>query len=39
VPLPVTIFRSFAKTFLKQDQETMIKQAEGLQHNPEADAD
>ncbi len=34
VPLPVTIFRAFAKTFLKQDQETMIKQAEGLQHNP-----
>ena len=34
VPLPVTIFRAFAKTFLKQDQETMIQQAEGLQHNP-----
>jgi phenylpropionate dioxygenase-like ring-hydroxylating dioxygenase large terminal subunit len=34
VPLPVTIFRAFAKTFLKQDQETMIRQAEGLQHNP-----
>jgi phenylpropionate dioxygenase-like ring-hydroxylating dioxygenase large terminal subunit len=34
VPLPVTIFRAFAKTFLKQDQETMIKQAEGLKHNP-----
>ena len=34
VPLPVTIFRSFAKTFLRQDQETMIRQAEGLQHNP-----
>ena len=34
VPLPVTIFRVFAKTFLKQDQETMIQQAEGLQHNP-----
>ncbi len=34
VPLPVTIFRAFAKTFLQQDQETMIKQAEGLQHNP-----
>ena len=34
VPLPVTIFRAFAKTFLKQDQETMIRQAEGLIHNP-----
>jgi len=34
VPLPVTIFRAFAKTFLRQDQETMIRQAEGLKHNP-----
>jgi phenylpropionate dioxygenase-like ring-hydroxylating dioxygenase large terminal subunit len=34
VPLPVTIFRVFAKIFLKQDQETMIQQAEGLKHNP-----
>jgi phenylpropionate dioxygenase-like ring-hydroxylating dioxygenase large terminal subunit len=34
VPLPVTVFRSFAKTFLRQDQETMIQQAEGLKHNP-----
>jgi len=34
LPLPVTIFRMFAKTFLRQDQETMIKQAEGLKHNP-----
>jgi len=34
VPLPITIFRMFAKTFLRQDQETMIKQAEGLKHNP-----
>src|SRR5260370_30763260 len=34
VPLPVTIFRAFAKTFLQQDQETMIKQAEGLRPNP-----
>src|SRR6266704_1896686 len=34
VPLPVTIFRAFAKTFLRQGQETMIRQAEGLQHNP-----
>jgi len=34
VPMPVTIFRAFAKTFLQQDQETMIRQAEGLKHNP-----
>jgi phenylpropionate dioxygenase-like ring-hydroxylating dioxygenase large terminal subunit len=34
LPLPVTIFRMFAKTFLRQDQETMIRQAEGLKHNP-----
>jgi phenylpropionate dioxygenase-like ring-hydroxylating dioxygenase large terminal subunit len=34
VPLPVWIFRMFAKTFLRQDQETMIQQAEGLKHNP-----
>ena len=32
--LPVTIFRVFAKKFLRQDQETMIRQAEGLKHNP-----
>ena len=32
--LPVTIFRIFAKRFLRQDQETMILQAEGLKHNP-----
>jgi phenylpropionate dioxygenase-like ring-hydroxylating dioxygenase large terminal subunit len=34
VPLPITIFRMFAKMFLRQDQETMIQQAEGLQHHP-----
>ena len=34
VPLPISIFRMFAKTFLRQDQETMIRQAEGLRHNP-----
>lgn len=34
LPLPVAIFRKFAQTFLRQDQETMIKQAEGLKHNP-----
>jgi phenylpropionate dioxygenase-like ring-hydroxylating dioxygenase large terminal subunit len=32
--LPVWIFRIFAQKFLRQDQETMILQAEGLQHNP-----
>ncbi|MGB2625260.1 MAG: Rieske 2Fe-2S domain-containing protein [Candidatus Acidiferrum sp.] len=32
--LPVWIFQSFAKVFLRQDQETMIQQAEGLKHNP-----
>jgi len=32
--LPVWIFRAFAKVFLRQDQETMIQQSEGLKHNP-----
>jgi phenylpropionate dioxygenase-like ring-hydroxylating dioxygenase large terminal subunit len=32
--LPVTVFRMFGKTFLRQDQQTMIQQAEGLKHNP-----
>ncbi len=32
--LPVWIFQSFAKVFLRQDQQTMIQQAEGLKHNP-----
>jgi phenylpropionate dioxygenase-like ring-hydroxylating dioxygenase large terminal subunit len=32
--LPVWIFRMFAERFLRQDQETMILQAEGLKHNP-----
>jgi len=32
--LPVSIFRMFGKTFLRQDQETMIQQSEGLKHNP-----
>jgi phenylpropionate dioxygenase-like ring-hydroxylating dioxygenase large terminal subunit len=32
--LPVPVFRMFGKTFLHQDQETMIQQAEGLKHNP-----
>jgi hypothetical protein len=32
--LPVAIFRAFAKVFLRQDQQTMIQQAEGLRYNP-----
>jgi len=32
--LPVWIFRIFAQRFLRQDQQTMILQAEGLKHNP-----
>jgi phenylpropionate dioxygenase-like ring-hydroxylating dioxygenase large terminal subunit len=32
--LPVSIFRIFGNTFLRQDQETMIQQAEGLKHDP-----
>jgi phenylpropionate dioxygenase-like ring-hydroxylating dioxygenase large terminal subunit len=32
--LPLAIFRIFGKTFLRQDQETMIQQAEGLKHDP-----
>ena len=32
--LPVTVIRMFAKPFLRQDQVTMIQQAEGLKHNP-----
>jgi phenylpropionate dioxygenase-like ring-hydroxylating dioxygenase large terminal subunit len=32
--LPVSVFRIFGKIFLRQDQETMIQQAEGLKHNP-----
>ncbi len=34
LPLPVSLFRPFAKKFLRQDQETMIRQAEGLKYNP-----
>jgi phenylpropionate dioxygenase-like ring-hydroxylating dioxygenase large terminal subunit len=34
LPLPISLFRAFAKVFLRQDQETMIKQSEGLKHNP-----
>jgi len=32
--LPVAIFRAFAKVFLRQDQQTMIQQAQGLKYNP-----
>jgi len=32
--LPASIFRMFGKVFLRQDQQTMIRQAEGLKHNP-----
>jgi phenylpropionate dioxygenase-like ring-hydroxylating dioxygenase large terminal subunit len=34
LPLPVFLFRPFAKKFLQQDQDTMVRQAEGLKHNP-----
>ncbi len=34
LPLPVSIFRPFAKKFLRQDQLTMIQQSEGLKYNP-----
>ena len=34
VPFVLPIFRAFAKRFVRQDQETMIRQAEGLKHNP-----
>ena len=34
LPVPVSIFRVFAKIFLRQDQETMIQQSEGLKQNP-----
>jgi len=34
LPLPISIFRAFAKVFLRQDQQTMIQQAQGLKHNP-----
>jgi phenylpropionate dioxygenase-like ring-hydroxylating dioxygenase large terminal subunit len=34
MPLVVPIFRSFAGKFLRQDQLTMIQQAEGLKYDP-----
>jgi len=33
LPFPVSLFRIFARIFLRQDQETMIQQSEGLKHN------
>ncbi len=33
-PVVLPIFRFFGKRFLRQDQETMIRQAEGLRHSP-----
>jgi hypothetical protein len=34
VPLVTPIARFFGAKFVRQDQETMIQQAEGLRHNP-----
>lgn len=34
MPGVVQVFRVFAKKFLRQDQQTMIQQAQGLKHNP-----
>jgi len=34
VPFLASSVRSFARRFLRQDQETMVKQAVGLKHNP-----
>jgi phenylpropionate dioxygenase-like ring-hydroxylating dioxygenase large terminal subunit len=34
MPFVVPAFRMFAKRFLRQDQETMIQQAQGLKHDP-----
>ncbi len=34
MPFMVTVFRIFARMFLRQDQQTMEKQAQGLKHNP-----
>lgn len=34
MPFMVSIFRIFARMFLRQDQQTMEKQALGLKHNP-----
>lgn len=34
VPFLVPLFRVFGRMFIGQDQRTMVKQAEGLKHNP-----
>jgi phenylpropionate dioxygenase-like ring-hydroxylating dioxygenase large terminal subunit len=34
VPLVTTVAKFFGNRFVRQDQETMIQQAEGLKHNP-----
>jgi len=34
VPFMVPIFRAFGRMFIGQDQRTMVKQAEGLKHQP-----
>ena len=35
IPFAVSIMRAFGKKFIRQDQETMRKQAEGLRHDPQ----
>jgi hypothetical protein len=34
LPLVTTVAKFFGNRFVRQDQETMIQQAEGLKHNP-----
>ncbi|HKT73560.1 MAG TPA: Rieske 2Fe-2S domain-containing protein [Steroidobacteraceae bacterium] len=34
LPFPIQIFRLFAQIFLRQDQQTMVQQAQGLKDNP-----
>jgi hypothetical protein len=34
MPFMFAVFRFFARRFLGQDQQTMVKQAEGLRHDP-----
>jgi phenylpropionate dioxygenase-like ring-hydroxylating dioxygenase large terminal subunit len=34
IPFPAALFRIFGDKFLKQDQQTMIRQAEGLKYKP-----
>jgi phenylpropionate dioxygenase-like ring-hydroxylating dioxygenase large terminal subunit len=34
ISFPAALFRLFGEKFLKQDQQTMIRQAEGLKHQP-----